>query len=756
MERTGKTISISFNGIDIINSRGSSMPIVMLVMLVVLIIGGAVAYAAVQMFTIARNEEHNQMTYIAAESAIERTISNLDRYLTKEEFATDRSITFSNEAQFINDIIQNLNAGDPQINNSFNIPVYADPSMNNADSKIEFSWDGIYTRTGNKLKFTMQITASASMDNGKFRSYGRKAVGTKKYEVWIYNPFILNGAVYTLGDLVAKGNDESTITGDVYVFGTGLDKPNRMDQYNMGGICAVEEAELHIEEGSVYTRNLLRVGTFDDTGPEKCAIIVDHDVVAQGIQAFGRNDDVVVIRDAYTFDDIEMNGANSYIAINGNYFGLNLGDGSFHDTSSAVINTSPRYAGETVNEFTQSRIVIIGYTFVNGSTFKMDGGTVGHKLENVALAWEGSEPVYIAENCSNTVDYINVLISNSHGERNGFSVLLGDVNWNNNGNLVSNWESWSAWISEIRGRASGRTNSLSSVPSKIKGFCHYAMAANNKLYPANEENIEIPDSVICRVADDVDGLDSEPLNKYIHETWDDSTDINFGIPKGLQNMLSFLESHVHVFARKEYPEEASGEINYFFNSGMKPEDFGSTTEFLRIRNQLDDINETEWNCIVKFGDDGDDDPLEPVDLVSHIIDNYADPAEYFLIINLDSDRDIVIDGGTVNGIIFTMGKVIIKNGATVNGTVIAAGRGYDPVSMIKGSAADTFEHNGVEMTRLPRVVGDTNINNFESWDYAALIIENSNIHFPGREALFQKFDKTNGDENLKGILEKIF
>ena len=470
MERTGKTISISFNGIDIINSRGSSMPIVMLVMLVVLIIGGAVAYAAVQMFTIARNEEHNQMTYIAAESAIERTISNLDRYLTKEEFATDRSITFSNEAKFINDIIDNLDAGDPQINNSFNIPVYADPSMNNADSKIDFSWDGIYTRTGNKLKFTMQITASASMENGKFRSYDRKAVAVKEYEVWIYKPFILNGAVYTLGDLVAQDKDISTITGDVYVFGTGLDKPNRMDQYNMGGICVVDEAVLHIEEGSIYTRNLLRVGTFDDTGPEKCAVVVDHDVVAGGIQAFGRNDDIVVVRDAYTFDDIEMNGANSYIAVNGNYFGLNLGDGSFHDTSSAVINTSPRYAGPAVNEFTQSRIVINGCTFVNGSTFKMDGGTVGHKLENVALAWEGSEPVYIAENCSNTVDYINVLISNSHGERNGFSVLLGDVNWNNNGNLVSNWESWSAWISEIRGRASGRTNSLSSVPSKIKGF----------------------------------------------------------------------------------------------------------------------------------------------------------------------------------------------------------------------------------------------------------------------------------------------
>mgnify|MGYP000847702363 CR=1 FL=1 len=771
MKRTGKTFRIYFNRADIIDNRGSSMPIVMLVMLVVLIIGGAVAYAAVQMFAIVRNEEHNQMTYIAAESAIERTISNLDRYLTKEEFATDRSITFSNETQFINDIIQKLNAGDPQINNSFNIPVYADSSMNSADAEVSFSWDGsTYTRIGNKLKFPLQITVAASMENGIFRSYDRKAVAVKEYEVWIYNPFILNGAVYTLGDLVVKGSGTSTITDDVYVFGTGLDIPNRMDQYKMGGICVIDEAVLHIENGSVYTRNLLRVGTFDDTGPEKCAVIVDHDVVAQGIQAFGRNDDIVVIRDAYTFDDIEMNGANSYIAINGNYFGLNLGDGSFHDTSSAVINTSPRYAGPSVNEFTQSRIVISGYTFVNGSTFKMDGGTVGHKLENVALAWEGSEPVYIAENCSNTVDYINVLISNSHGERNGFSVLLGDVDWNNNSNLVSNWESWSAWISEIRGRASGRTNSLPSVPSKIKGFCHYAMAANNKLYPANEENIEIPASVVCRVADDVDGLSDKPLEPYTHDNWYDNTNISIGIPKGLQNMLSFLESHVHVFARKEYPEEASGEINYLFNSGMIQAGFGSTTEFLRIRNQLDDIDETAWNCIVKFGDDGDNDPLPPMDLISHIVNSYSDPAKYYLIINLDPDRELVItpdpDTGTdtVNGIIFTMGKVSVRNGATVNGSVIAAGRGYDPVAMVKGSAADSYDYDHdsdastppVKMTRLPRVVGNTNVSNFESWDYAALVIERGSIHFPGRSALFALFDEIYNGISFGDLLEDIF
>ena len=48
MKRTGKTFRIYFNRADIIDNRGSSMPIVMLVMLVVLIIGGAVAYAAVR------------------------------------------------------------------------------------------------------------------------------------------------------------------------------------------------------------------------------------------------------------------------------------------------------------------------------------------------------------------------------------------------------------------------------------------------------------------------------------------------------------------------------------------------------------------------------------------------------------------------------------------------------------------------------------------------------------------------------------
>lgn len=741
------------------NRAGNSIPIVLVVMLVAMIVGGAVAYSAVQLFSIVRIEEHNQMTYIAAESAIERCISNLEQYLTQEDFATDRGIVFSNEKQFINDLIEKLKEGDREIITNYSIPVYADLSMNEANVKMSFSWDGVtFERRGNKLKFPLEIIATADMENGMFKSYGRKSVAVKEFEVWIYKPFLLNGAVYTLGDFVAKGSGVSTIEGDVYVFGTGLDKPNRMEQYYMGGICAVDSALLHIQNGSAYTRNLLRVGTFDETAGRECAIIVDHDVVAEGIQAFGYDDSIVVIRDAYTFDDIEMNGANSYIAVNGNYFGLSMGDGLFHDTSSGVLNTSPRYADVHVNEFTQSRIVINGAAYVNGSAFviEVDENKAGYQLEDVALAWKDNRPVYMTKNYSNTREYIDDLKANGG---NGFSVLVGNVGWTKNAELSSNWAKWVEWITEIRDRASGRTNILATIPDKIMGLCHNAMAANNRLYFSSESYFELPASIKCEIGNKVDGLDPELLNNYIDPDWTESTDVNTGIPKGMEIMMSFLESHVQVFARKDYPDSQGGAISYKFNLGMfpggDPDELKSTTEFLRIRDELDDIDAGLWDCVIKFGEGGS---IAPVNLVQYLADNYMDPAKYYLIINLNPERELIISGDVFNGIIFTMGKVTMKNGATVNGAIIAAGSGYDPVDKVKGSAAESYGEGEEKEPRLPRIVERTNIDNFRAWDYAALILDNGggNVCFPGREELFDRFDEVKNGETFSQILKGIF
>jgi len=731
------------------SKSGSSIPTALFVMLVVMLIGGAVAYSAIRMFTIVRNEEHNQMTYIAAESALERSISNLDLYLPAEDFAANRGIIFINEEQFINEIIEKLNEGDSEIKNSFRIPAYADSSMNEAEVKMFFAWSGTYERIGNILKFPLEITAEAQMENGIFKSYGRKAVAVKEYEVWIYKPFLLNGAVYTLGDLVARGSGLSTINGDVYVFGTGLDRPNRMDQYNMGGICAAENATLHIREGSAYTRNLLRAGTFDETPGNSCAIIVDRDVVAEGIQAFGYDDSIVIIRDAYTFDDIEMNGANSFIAVKGNYFGLSFGDQYFHDTSSAILNVAPRYSGGFDNDFTRSRIVVNGYAFVNGSVFvvEVESGKAVYQLEDVALVWRDNRPAYLTREFGNTRQYIEDLKENGG---NGFSVIIGDVGWTQNGNLTGDWTTWKDWINEIRSKVTGWSNSLPVIPSKITGLCHKAMAANNRIYFA-EGDIEIPGSVICEIGNSVEGLDPTFLNGYIKPDWIEYTDRNFGMPRGLEILMSYLKGHVQVFARKDYPATQDGEISYRFSPGMPvPGNTETTTEFLRIRKALDQIETTVWDCVIKFGEESDD---TPVDLVQYIEDEYSDLSDYFLIINLNPDKDLVINRDTVNGIIFTMGKVRIENDATLNGAVIAAGRGYDPTYKVKGSAAEFY--NDV-IPRLPIITGNTNIDNFRNWDYAALVLNSGNVFFPGRDALFDSFTEEKNGRKFSDILREIF
>lgn len=755
-----------------LNKRaGNSIPVVLAIILVVMIIGSAVAYNTMQLFSIVRNEEHNQMTYIAAESAIERIMSILDYYLANEDFATDRGITYSNETQFINDIVSKLNAGDAEIIVNHNIPVYADASKNGANVNISFSWDGTYERIGNKLRFPLEITAAADMENGMFRSYDRKSVAVKEFEVWIYKPFLLNGAIYTLGDLVAKGSGTSTIKGDVYVFGTGLDKPNRMEQYYMGGICATDSAILHIKEGSAYTRNLVRVGTFDEETVRECAIIVDRDVVAEGIQAFGYNDSIVVIRDAYTFDDIEMNGSNSYIAVNGNYFGLNQGDGNFHDTSSAVVNTAPLYSGGYVDGFTQSRIVINGSAFVNGSTFVMEveSGRAHYQIEDVALAWEGNQPIYKTNPYSNTREYIDDLIARGG---NGFSVLLGDVGWTKNEGLSSDWTKWNDWISEIRSRASGRSNTLPIIPDKIKGLCHHAMAANSKIYFSNEEDFEIPDSIECRIGYNVDGLDPFLLNDYLNPDWAEYTSRSEGLPKGLSVLMDYLKGHVQVFARKDYPDSVSEAVEYKFNLGMLPggsSELESTTEFLRIKGELDNIDTEKWDCVIKFREGGG---TTPVNLIQYMKEKSLDPTDYFLIINLNPERELIIEQietegeeeegeeeedseCIINGIIFTMGKITIRDGATVNGAIIAAGRGYDPHTNVEGSAADSY---GEGIPRLPRIVENSNIENFKKWDYAALVFENGggNVCFLGRDELFDNFTEEKDGVKFSEILRGIF
>lgn len=792
------------------DENGSSLPMVMLVGLVVIIICGAVAYSAVQLFSIIRKEAHNQYTYIAAESAIERSFCNLDSIITKPNFATSRGIPYINNDEYVNEILTYLNnvPASDVIKKSFDVGVYTNMAMNKANVDLKFELNGDVTDNGNTITIPIKITSTARMVNGLFHSYGRKVVATRSFKVYKPYDFELNGAVYTLGDLVARGNEKSVIKGDVYAFGTGISELKKMQQYYNGGICAVDSATLHIHEGSAYTASLVRAGIFNEPLTSASAkIIIDDDVVAQGIQVFGNNDSIVVLRDAYTFDDIEMNGANSIIAINRNFFGLNYGDFIRHDTSSGVLNVAPVYGQGFFNEFLKSRIVINKHILVNGTNYRIVDpitGQAGHTTENVGYAWNYSgtfpiSPIYqdVAENESST-NY-QTFLRGKKSTANGFSVLI-NANWgsdapdlnpaseppNKEEYLVSEAEQW---INKIRSSigADYITNNVSF--NDITGYCSFAIAANNSLYlmdlsPTGETTSEIKripsplsdDTIKCSIAEDVKSISSEDFwDIYCNGTksWTEYTSTSptdNGVPTGLTELLYKLKAHVYVLAGKSYDENntSNNVIDYSLAYGPNGPLMLSIGDYLdseipltnkyvlRYDDSMDQnvISELEE----KYNDDTDGDGVDDVFYTDYFI----------LVLNLDPTVDLIIDKD-MKGIVFTLGKLTIESDdtteTTVTGAVLAAGRGYnpdDPKNVI-GSAA---QMHSAAVSRLPRVniTSDPNNSNdnrtlFDSWGYAALELKGANIEFPGRNDLLDEFlnqDPFGDGKELFEVLDAVF
>ena len=761
--------------IFITNTAGNSIPLVLLIALIVMIIGGAVAYGTVQVFSAVKGEAHSQLAYFAAESALERSMCCLDTHITKENYATSNSITYSGDDAFITAIIGSLNNNlNSEIYKSFNdISVYTNNSMNKPEVTIVYSYKGGFKKLGlKKIIIPITITATAKMENGLFKSYGKKSVATREYEVWIDNGFKLNGAVYTLGDLLAKTTipdpSESEIEGNIYVFGTGLENARVMQQHYNGGVCVTDKAVLKVTDGNIYTRNLVRAGLFSEGATsDSCAIVVDKDIVAQGIQVFGSNDSIVVNRDAYTFDDVELIGINSYIAINGNYYGLNPGEGIRHDTSSAIINAAPRF---TNGEY--SRIVINGDVFVNGTTFRIKNtstGEVGHKMGDVSHAWIGDETVYAAKGIAAGADsgtYMDALSTNK-SSINGFSVILQRDNWDGitygfANRTITNWKSW---ITDIKRVARyGRVNDL-IAPLNVSGFCNYAMAANDRIYmmdriDRNSSEIKRPTSFSNNIGDDDHGIAALKdyfSNNYVNDHWinDDSgwtvyasENGSHSMTEAMTNMMGILQEHVEVFAKKEYvptptpeptpppPTPTPDKIKYSFVES------GGTTLFMKLSNYLDGIDDSTTNYFLKIPNNAD---VSPVNVISEI----GSSTNYHIILNLNPNRELHIDV-EMYGIIFSHGKVVIKENGKVNGAVIAAGRGYDSVTKVGGSAAEYYidPSDGAKKPRLPKVIIDPIVGNsdtFKNWDYAALVFENGgSILFSNREALLEDIKTSTG------------
>lgn len=144
-----------------------------------------------------------------------------------------------------------------------------------------------------------------------------------------------------------QGNGQLTVIGNVYGYGTlpasvvagGATKDAEPTEY--GGVI-FDGSSQSIINGNVYSRNYVQLAE----GSYSTVVVNDGAVYANTLIAQKDSNGLLRVNgNVYTLDDLEHNGDNADITINGSYYGYSDGSvGLTHDTSSAIVinaDTSP-------------------------------------------------------------------------------------------------------------------------------------------------------------------------------------------------------------------------------------------------------------------------------------------------------------------------------------------------------------------------------------------------------------------------------
>lgn len=153
-----------------------------------------------------------------------------------------------------------------------------------------------------------------------------------------------------------------------------------------------------------------------------------------------------------------------------------------------------------------------------------------------------------------------------------------------------------------------------------------------------------------------------------------------------------------------------------------------------------------------------------INICKEIQDSLVPPATvggsgYYLVVNDQPKNEIVVNG-EFNGIIFTNGRVTVRNNGKITGCIIAAGRGCEftgseatgQTCTVTGSAAD-YDPATNEPIRMPVIknlkLGDTtssNVSLLDSGEFAGVMFDggNSSVNFSDRDTLLNGIRKDCG------------
>lgn len=736
--------------------------------------------------SIALTKRHKNVdfAYYAGESAIENWFSVIEKEICNKPkigWSYPGTLNVNDDASkadysdFIIKIVKNSGKLVPQLIDIAGVTASVSGLPASTSAKVSLVGDPEYIRSewntstkmldiyiGIKANSTFS-TPNTSYNAGNKEVYARKAFS-------VAGPFRpqLESAIWAIGDVFIDGNDlnkTTVVKGDVFNFGSYPKKVGIPNQEYFGGIYAIDNGKLNIY-GNAYSRSFIRTGPYFSTDADNSEIRIYKDAIAECLQDFGNNDKIIALRNAYTFDDVEINGDDSVIAINGSLFGLSTGGStSYHDNSSAIVNSAIVHSLARNLSYTQgsfrSRVTINGDVILGGSTFKTnDDGTVAGLIEDASIAFDTSpqnELPYYRVYSDGWTDATKYHMSLRNAFNSPGSTLIGYLNQFQVWDMVSPYDpakinDWIGYIDTERNTTVGTYNL--TPPSKIRGWSRYETVANNKIYmcplgsgftPYEDESTStyrndfyVLKGTLALGSYKLDNIfDATNKLQYGGKYWDgdvldgkfDATDTMLGVRDELfgdgdpthgiglcGNIHNDLLDKVNRYTSRKYP--VSGDVwataeNTEFNDTLK----AIETKYGEVTGVAKDHMLYISNSSAVTGDHDIDelfhDQKAIIDPTSDIR-IYAKSAarvtnggsDYYIIANEKPDVNLVINN-TFNGIIVTAGKVILKEGASVYGSIIAAGDGY-------------YSTGGTFYPKAKEINNDIERANLDKGDYAAV------------------------------------
>lgn len=770
---------------------------VIVILAILVVLGVALIDSSTKGFGISKHEETADMAYNAAESAIEKCFAYIDFYCSDQ--SNTKGIDFDSEEDFAKKVILKIKPSlmgytSPKYGTAADRIVYKIGLSNSESDKatVEINdirylgWEEI-PGDKDRINVTIGVTAISDFNRVGDSTVNKEIFSKRKFAMYIPRGFELKAAVYSIGDLMVE-NINAQVEGDVLAFGTSPEYTKQTQQYYYGGIYAKNRGHLSVR-GNAYTRGLIRTGEYSSI-PDNSSIYIYKDAIANGIHIFGKGDNIFVGRNAYTFDDLEMNGEDSVIAVNGSFVGLsNKLTASNHDESSAIVNSAViHHAGSELSE--KSRIVINGDAIVNGGTFRVDPVS-----GNADIRFPQIEDASIVSRSSNSAPMYREFID---GVQMGSITIPGGITeasyyhqwlYENRGsaigfaNLIQCWKPANytndagirSWIDRIdSARKAGFNDPAFYDPAvdtgRISGFCHYEFGANDRIYFMNKGINEISKIQFINNGFILDNIDEKP---DWTDFWDglpitpdewsaQAIDPAAAIAGKLEELREVLLPKTQIFSSREYTFSALGNapINNTLNQAPGGSDSGNL--FMHINDLLNakypggDTEPTDRFVLNLSSADED----TPVDLKNELDDRIAAYGlsadnDYFLIYN--SNPAVTIRVNTkVNGIIYSLGQIKVEKDADVTGSIIAAGKGFtrdasksyrlDNKSMVDENDDPVFPNY------LPVVLKEgENLEQLDKGDYAGVLFtgasnsETAKVTFPGKDELLGEFNNQGMD-----------